>query len=86
MTISQREARRLRRRVQELEERERKRRRVWGQEYFGGVQITSAVWSTDMTVPVAIRTARKLGHAVVCLGDDGGEIRFMALPLGDREP
>lgn len=80
--ISQREARRLRKRVAELEGHEEHRRRAWGQEWFGGVNIVSATYPNSYDqVPTAIRTARKLGHAVIVLGDDSGNLRFMALPL-----
>jgi hypothetical protein len=40
-TISQREARRLRKRVQELENQERLRRSRWSSEYPGGTNITT---------------------------------------------
>ena len=36
--------------------------------------------SADSPVPTAMRTARKLGHAVVAV-DDGYRVRFYALPL-----
>jgi hypothetical protein len=55
-------------------------RKAWGQEYIGGMQIASAKWASDAYVPVAIRTARKLAHAVVVTCDDEGTVRFMALP------
>lgn len=79
--ISQREARRLRKRVTELERRELDRRRVWGQEWFGGVNIATIKYEdADHKIPVSIRTARRLGHAVVVVGDDSGQLRFVALP------
>lgn len=82
--ISQREARRLRKRVAELEDLENQRRRTWIQEWPGGVNIISATYANGTEqVPVAIRTARKLGHAVVVLGDDTGNLRFVALPLAE---
>jgi hypothetical protein len=76
--ISQREARQLRKRVAALEVAEERRRRVWSQEWTGGVNIATAV--EDVATATAVRTARKLGHAVVVLGDDGNTVRFMALP------
>ena len=81
MSISQREARRLRKRVAELERAEEKRRAAWSQEYVGGTEIARDTWTADHVVPVAIRVARKLKHAVVCVGDDGNMVRFIALPL-----
>jgi hypothetical protein len=79
MKISQREARRLRKRVTELEAAETKRRRTWSQEWPGGVQI--AATSPTESVLTAIRTARKLGHAVVATvdGDNDTFVRFTAL-------
>lgn len=78
--ISQREARRLRKRVETLEGIITRQRRTWSQEYVQAVQIASAIWTADQTIPTAVRTARKLGHAVVVIGDDTGELRFVALP------
>lgn len=80
MKISQREARRLRRRVQQLETAEIKRRSAWSSEYPGGVNICNILYSQDDFHAVAIRTARKLGHAVVVV-ERSGELNFMALPL-----
>ncbi len=80
--ISQREAKRLRKRVQMLSEAEDRRRRRWGQEWLGGVEIARAQWEPTGSIPVATRTARALGHAVVCVGDETGVVRFIALPLG----
>lgn len=78
--ISQREARRLQKRVAAYMQQEEQMRRCWSQEYFGATQIASASWEPLQSVPVAVRTARKLNHAVVVIGNDTGEIRFMALP------
>ena len=80
MTISQREARRLRKRVEELESLENKRRRSWVTEYPGGVYLASS--SPAPHIHAMVKTARKLGHAVVVTAhNDNGEIQFYALPL-----
>jgi len=79
--ISQREAHRLWKRLAAYEQAEQIMRRSWSQEYFGGVNIATVAYLASDVVPVAVRTARKLGHAVVVVGDDGGNIRFMALPF-----
>lgn len=78
--ISQREARRLAKRVLELERRQSAQRSMWSQEYFGGVNITSVKYDSIGSVVSAIRTARALGHAVVVIADSDGTLRFMALP------
>ena len=80
MAISQREARRLKKRVQELECMLQRERSVWGAEYPGGVHVASAGYGKDSTVNMAVMTARKLKHAVVAIADDT-VIRFYALPL-----
>ena len=81
MKISQREARKLRKRVVALEHELEVQRRVWSQEYIGGVEIGSIVWeSRDDPRVTAVRTARKLNHAVVVVGNDGGTLRLIALP------
>lgn len=78
--ISQREARRNRKELERLREQIRLQRSAWSQDYTGGVEIGRGEWSTEHALPVSIRTARKLGHAVVCIGDDTGRVRFVALP------
>jgi hypothetical protein len=78
--ISQREARRLRRRVEALEEAIRRQRRLWSQEHPGGTQIRS-VEGTPETIAV-LRTAAMLRHAIVVVTDTQTHtMRFVALPL-----
>jgi len=73
--ISQREARRLYKRVQELEQSNAARLHSWSREYPGGVNITSCAWDETDQIPVAIRTARMLGHAVV-VTESRGRVLF----------
>lgn len=55
-------------------------RNRWAQEYPGGAEIARTTWEPLGYVPVAVRTARKLNHAVVAIGNDNdGVIRFVAL-------
>lgn len=58
-------------------------RRHWAAEYPGGVQIASAGYAKGSEVNVAVSTARRLRHAVVCLADET-TIRFYALPLPEH--
>lgn len=79
--ISQREARRLRKDVVALQSVLNTQRRTWAQEYIGGVEIARIHWDDALDSRlVAVRTARKLNHAVVVVGDDGGTLRLVALP------
>lgn len=78
--ISQREARRLRKRVESLERQIKNQRQRWGAEYLGGVEISRVSYEPFAPVPLAIRTARKLDHGVAVIADDNGEVRFIALP------
>jgi len=79
--ISQRDARRLKARVELLERILKGQRMAWSQEYFGGTEVARVTWDNKNDIaPLAVRTARKLGHAVVAVGDDSGCIRFVALP------
>ena len=78
--ISQREARRLQKRVSQLEEAFYRQRQGWATDYFCASQIASAQWSPEQPVPMAVRTAHTLHHAVVVTVDDSGLVRFMALP------
>ena len=75
--ISQREARRLRRRVEVLEDMLRRQRKTFLQEY-SGVEL----WRFDSVTALddVVRTARRCGHAVIVLGDDTTTLRFQALP------
>jgi hypothetical protein len=61
--ISQREARRMRKELRELRERDVARVRAWSKDYVGGVCIVT-MEAGDVAL-TAIRTARALGHAVV---------------------
>jgi hypothetical protein len=84
MKISQREARRLQRRVEELEAQERRRRNAWLQDWPGGAHILT-LNQPDELAGGGCLIARKLGHAVVVVpSDDLRELRLYALPLGDR--
>lgn len=77
--ISQREARRLRKRVAELEAMERKRRGAWNAEYPGGTHIGS--FKFDERTDAALSVAMLLGHALVIGGKNSdGSRRIYALP------
>lgn len=80
--ISQREARRLRKRVETLEHEQSLRVRSWASEWPGrGVEICRTTgWTASDPIPTACRTARKLGHAVVIVMD-AGDLRFIACEL-----
>lgn len=81
MKISQREARRLRKRVDELEKVLEDQRDRWSRTYFGGTEI-ARVSLKDVVQPLtAIRTARVLRHSVVAVvNNDDHDVRFVALP------
>jgi hypothetical protein len=80
MRISQREALRLRRRVEALESMLLSQRRAYSQEWPGGVDICRFDFSNSTAaIPEIVRTARKLGHAVVAVGDETDTVRFIAL-------
>jgi hypothetical protein len=76
--ISQREARRLKKRVDELEREIDGQRRNWSNDWPGGVHIATA--ENEKANAEKIQVARKLGHAVVAT-DAGDRIEFRALPL-----
>ncbi len=79
--ISQRDAWATAKRLEELEHQIERQRSQWSQEFVRGAEIARAKWESADFAPVAIRTARKLGHAVVCVADDSGLVRFVALPI-----
>lgn len=80
-TISQREARRLRKKVAAMERLERDRNSAWSQEWPMGKHIGRVQLSADSFIVGAVKTARLLGHAVVCSVNDGGMVNFHAMPL-----
>lgn len=80
MKISQREARRLRKRVAELENERDYQRRFWGAEFIGGTHLAT-VTNIDSKTFGGIEAARKLKHAVVVNAHSDG-VKFYALPLG----
>jgi hypothetical protein len=86
--ISQREARRLRKRVEELANEIDQRRNAWAADYVGGVHLGTLVLGDDpgaIELFGQIKGARKLRHAVVVtLETDGRRIRFHALPEATR--
>lgn len=81
--ISQREARRLRKRVAELESLVSRQRERWGHDYPGGTHIGST--KPEATVYACVKTARALGHAVVTV-ENSGELMLFALPLPEVIP
>ena len=77
MKISQREAQRLRRRVQHLEDQERQRNNAWIGDYPGGVDLGSIQLADAMYY--SIYTARKLGHSVVVTSIEPNRVRVFAV-------
>lgn len=78
MKISQREARRLKKRVLELESREESRRSRWAASYPGGTNFHQ--FKVDKESAAAIRVASVLQHAVVARIDGSDNLLFYALP------
>ena len=79
MKISQAEARRLKRRVRELEGEQRQQRSTWASDWPGGVNFLNMNDVSDIAL-ASVKTARMLGHAVVVTEYDN-KLRFFALPL-----
>lgn len=77
--ISQRNARLLQKRVAELEALENKRRGAWNSEYPGGVNLVNIVAQSH--VYAIVKTARRLGHAVVVTSNGDSELQFYGLPV-----
>jgi hypothetical protein len=80
MNISQREARRLQKRVDELEQIINDQHRSWSSSYPGGTHIGN-ITPTCADPKIQIATARRLGHAVVVINDSQGALMLYALPL-----
>ena len=69
LKISQREARRLRKRVQQLEREQVERTRRWSKEYPGGVHIQT--WTPSEVDAEACRVASALRYALVVRYESG---------------
>jgi hypothetical protein len=78
MKISQREARRLKKRVMELEQRHANQRDRWAANYPGGIGLCSLLRSKDW-ITGRIDAARMLGHPVVVTQNDDGTLCFFAV-------
>ena len=83
--ISQREARRLKKRVEELEQVISDQRNRWSSKYPGGIHIGTVTMERDWFIG-RIEAARMMRHAVVAtVPENNGKIEFYALPLGDSK-
>jgi glycine/D-amino acid oxidase-like deaminating enzyme len=81
MKISQREARRFKKRVAELEQILERQRRSWVSDWPGGVNVAQHEHVSDTAfLPAVVNNCRHLGHAVV-VTVDGGKLMYYALPL-----
>ena len=83
--ISQREARRARKELEQLRNQERARRNAWTMEWPRGVHLCDLVVSQEEWAQVS--TARKLKHAVVIthvVGEGALHLRLYALPLSEK--
>lgn len=78
--ISQREARRLRKRVAELEDVIRRQNLRWSSDWPNGVEIASFNDVGEL-VSAEIRTARLLGHAVIALVNTNNVVRLFGVKL-----
>jgi hypothetical protein len=85
MKISQREARKLRKRIEELEKQEDKRGNAWSSEWPMGKCLGKVQIQADSFMRGAIHASRLLKHAVVVSENDQGEIWFHAMPLAKEE-
>lgn len=74
MNISQREARRLKKRVAELERNHQANVLAWTRDYIGGVHVASV--AADNVQMAQLRTAKRLGFAIVATVEWNGETVF----------
>ncbi len=78
-TISQREARRLRKRVEELELMQSERFAAYRADYPGGVNVMTIDTLTDFGKGIC-QTATRIGAAIVCkYSEHGGKLYVYAV-------
>jgi hypothetical protein len=81
--ISQREARALKRRVDELESMIQRQRSTYAATYPGGTHLGDVFWDSANHTASAVYTAQRLGHAVVAVSDGQMLFHLYALPHKD---
>lgn len=74
--ISQRHARWMEDELKRLHRQDAERNNRWATAYPGGVNIASVTVGSDLAA--TLKTARLLGHAVVCV-EDHGTVRFYGI-------
>lgn len=79
-TISQRDARKWKRRAEDLEALIQRERSTYAASYPGGVHIGALVWPDNNHTASAVYTAQRLGHAVVVVADGACKFNLYALP------
>ena len=80
MKISQREARRLQKRVNELQAELNEQQYRWAKQWPGGVNIFTEN-APSSTLLAIVRTARALKHAVVVTENDQGSLYYYGCKL-----
>jgi hypothetical protein len=81
--ISQSEARRLRKRVSQLEKYIESTRSKYSRDYPGGTHLGAVSWGADSDLPSSVKTAKLLGHAVVAVSDGARRFNLYAIPHGN---
>lgn len=84
--VSQRAARASQKRVRELERVIQQQRLAYSQEWVGGVHIGTVALGKDDARAVVVKTARRLGHAVVVIQNNDSDLELMALPHPKERP
>lgn len=82
-TISQSEARRWKRRAEDLEALIQRQRSTYATTYPGGTHIGHVAWDADVHLASAVYTAQRLGHAVVAVADGSRRFNLYAIPHKD---
>lgn len=82
-TISQSEARRWKRRAEDLEALIQRERSTYAASYPGGVHLGHVFWDSAEHIASAVHTAQRLHHAVVAVADGERKFNLYALPHKD---
>lgn len=75
--ISQAEAWSMKHQIRRMKEQDEKRNNAYAQEFPNGIHITTL--NIDAVIDAKLKTARRLGYALVATAPNAGQVNFYAI-------